>query len=43
MLRTLQEVLGNKQLMLAYFGVLIFKSVIYYEFIGHMLRAVFHF
>ena len=43
MLRALQEVLGNEQLMLAYLGVLIFKSVVDHEFIGHMLRAILHF
>jgi hypothetical protein len=43
MLRALQEVLGNKQLMLTYLGVFIFKSVIYHEFIGLMLRAILHF
>ena len=43
MLCALQEVLGNEQLMLAYLRVLIFKSVVYHEFIGHMLRAILHF
>lgn len=43
MLRALQEVLGNEQLMLTYLGVFIFESVVDHEFIGHMLRAILHF
>ena len=43
MFRTLQEILGDEQLMLTYLRVLIFKSVIYHELVGDMLRAVLHF
>ena len=34
MLRALQEILGDEQLMLTYLGVFVFKSVIDHEFVG---------
>ena len=43
MLRTLQKVLGDEQLMLTYLRVFVFKSIIDHEFVGDMLRAVLHF
>ena len=43
MLRALQEILGDVQLMLTYLGVFVFKSIIDHEFVGDMLRAVLHF
>lgn len=43
MLRTLQEILGDEQLMLTYLRVFVFKSVIDHEFVGDVLRTVLHF
>jgi hypothetical protein len=43
MLRTLQEILGDEQLMLTYLRVFVFKSVIDHEFVGDVLRPVLHF